>query len=352
MKRSISLQTRFTIAFAVIIILLTSLLSYAIGIKSGDEVRNEIGNSLAETAYQMADKLDHYMWSRSGEIAILKELETLRERKNIKSVQALLDSLKTNFPSFSWIGFTDPSGVVIAATDGILIGTDISSRPVYQEGMKGQFIGDVHEAVLLAKLLPNPSGEPIKFVDISTAVYDEAGNITGVLAAHLSWEWAKEVEQSIIKPLKNRREIELFVVSASDNTILLGPKEMIGQQLYMESIEEARRGENHWALETWEDGKEYLTGFVYAGGYLNYPGLGWTILVRQPVNIAYSSVKDLQNFILLLGFVFTLCFAVIAWFITGKAVKPLKDITAAANLLRAGEMVEIPQHKGIRDIEI
>lgn len=74
------------------------------------------------------------------------------------------------------------------------------------EGIKGRFIGDVHDAVLLSKLLPNPTGEEMKFVDISTAVYSDDGQITGVLATHLSWEWAKEVEKSIIEPIKKRKE--------------------------------------------------------------------------------------------------------------------------------------------------
>ena len=73
---------------------------------------------------------------------------------------------------------------------------------MYQEGIKGKFIGDVHNAVLLAKLLPNPSGEPLQFVDISFPLKDSDGQIQGVLAAHLSWAWAKEVETSVLAPLQ------------------------------------------------------------------------------------------------------------------------------------------------------
>lgn len=352
MSKSISLRARFTILFSILIILLSAFLSFAIGIKSSKEVREEIGSSLAETSFQMADKLDHYMWSRSGEIDILKELEQLKESNDYDAIQALLNRLKTSFPSFSWIGFTDPKGTVRAATDGILVGTDISKRPVYQEGIKGDFIGDVHDAVLLAKLLPNPSGEPMKFVDISKPVYGKEGKLAGVLAAHLSWKWAAEIEKSIMEPLKNRKDIEVFIVSEKDNAILLGPREMIGQKMELDSINEARTGKNNWALETWPNGKEYLTGFGFADGYMNYRGLGWTILVRQPVDIAYSSVEKLQIFILFLGAGFTTAFGAIAWLMTSRVVKPLKEITSAANLLSEGQDVDIPKHIGIREIEI
>ncbi|MFT6431124.1 MAG: hypothetical protein ACJAXR_000122 [Halopseudomonas sp.] len=43
----------------------------------------------------------------------------------------------------------------------------MASRAAILDAINGLFIGDVHEAVLLEKLLPNPTGETMKFVDIS-----------------------------------------------------------------------------------------------------------------------------------------------------------------------------------------
>lgn len=114
---------------------------------------------------------------------------------------------------------------MLAATDGILLGENLSERPVYQEGIKGKFIGDVHNAVLLAKLLPNPTGEPLQFVDISFPLKDSKGHIQGVLAAHLSWEWAKEVEESVLAPLKREeKDIEFFIVSKKNIPSCWGPR--------------------------------------------------------------------------------------------------------------------------------
>lgn len=134
----------------------------------------------------------------------------------------LLNQLQDSFPTFSWVGFMNLKGNVLASTDGILRGENLSERPVYQEGIKGKFIGDVHDAVLLAKLLPNPTGEPLQFVDISFPLKYKNGEIAGVLAAHLSWAWAKEVEKSVLEPLKHEeKDIEMFIVSQKENTVLL-----------------------------------------------------------------------------------------------------------------------------------
>ncbi|KUP05952.1 diguanylate cyclase [Bacillus coahuilensis p1.1.43] len=350
---TIKLRTFVALLFAVIIILLTVSLSYFIGQQSSEKVTAEIGNSLSTTAYQMADKLDFFMWSREGEIEVLSELEALKDLNNIEEMSNLLEQLQESFPAFSWVGITDKDGKVIAATDNILKGADISMRPVYMEGIKGRFIGDVHDAVLLADLLPNPSGEPMKFVDISRAIENDEGEPIGVLAAHLSWDWSKQVERDLLRPLENYlRGAEVFIISKADDTVLLGPSKMVGSKLELRSIQQAQNGKNDWQLETWPDEKEYVTGYAYGQGYQNYEGLGWTVLVRIPKEIAYQPLEDLQQSILLIGLGFAVLFSFLGWYLSGFFTKPLRKITISANQLMLGQNVEIPEYKGIKDIEI
>lgn len=351
MKKSISLRTLFALNFAIIIIILIIIISTIISKRTTTEYKNEIGNSLSEISYLMSDKLDHYMWSRYSEVSLLSKLDDLNKMEDKSKIRNLLEELKKNAPEYAWIGMLDSQGNVVTSTGGILEGENISGRPVYKQALKEPFIGDVHEAVLLSKLLPNPTGEAMKFVDISIPINDEDGNLKGILAAHLSWEWAKEVEDSIMKPLKNRDNLDAFIVS-SDNTILLGPDGMTGQKLNLTGINNARNGENDWNVETWSDGEKYLTGYNSEYGYKNYKGLGWTILVRQPLNIAYAPVQNLINFIILIGIILAGIFALIGWIIAGLISKPLKKIVLTANELRLGEEVEIPEYHGIKDIEI
>lgn len=157
---SLSLRTLFSTAFAVIIILLTAMLSYVIGNRSTTSVEVGIGSSLAAEANQMSEKLDQFMWSRSGEIEVLSKLNAFQEPVEQAEAGGLLNQLKRSLPVFTWVGFLDKTGNVVASTDQILQGTNISQRPVFQQALKGTFIGDVHDAVLLSKQLPNPTGKP------------------------------------------------------------------------------------------------------------------------------------------------------------------------------------------------
>ncbi|WP_235848332.1 cache domain-containing protein [Litchfieldia alkalitelluris] len=119
----------------------------------------------------------------------------------------------------------------------------------------------------------------MKFVDISTPIYDFDNNFIGVLATHLSWDWVREVEAAMLTTLQTRKNIEFFIVSKNDNVVILGPDEMIGHSLNLNSVELAKTHKNGWSLETWDDGKQYLTGYVLTEGYKDYPGLGWTVIV-------------------------------------------------------------------------
>ncbi|MEW4371939.1 diguanylate cyclase domain-containing protein [Paenibacillus kandeliae] len=349
----VKLRTGLIITFIVMSLVLSLTLGFVLNRYAAHSVKTEIGESLSSTAHDTADKLDNFMWTRSGEIDMLARLPVLIDNIQTQDIHEMLNQLQTSFPSFSWIGYMDTKGKVLASTGDILLGQDLSQRPVYQEGIKQKFIGDVHDAVLLAKLLPNPSGEPLQFVDISLPVTDNSGRTIGVLAAHMSWEWAREVKRSMLTSLRHdEKDVDLFIVSRKDRTILLGPDEMVGQALPLESVTLAQSGQSGWQLEQWPDGKSYLTGYAYGDGYMDYKGLGWTVLVRQPESTALASVAELNRFTTLAAIGAAVVFALIGWFTAGKIAAPIRRLTNRANRLAAGEEVELPEKGGFQEIII
>lgn len=235
MRRPHSLRSRIALSVALLVCALSWLLGTLIGQRSGERMGEEFGQGLAELSFQMVDRLDHDMDNRARLLQVISELQALRQPDDIRQVRALLDSLQHELPDIAWIGFTDPDGLVLASSNGVLEGVNIAQRPVYQRGIQGRFIGDVHEAVLLAKLLPNPTGEAMKFVDIALPVKGPDGRTVGVLASHLSWSWADEVRRALIEPMQTHRRVEFFILS-SDHSVLLGPASSIGQKLELPAL--------------------------------------------------------------------------------------------------------------------
>ncbi|QNK57173.1 sensor domain-containing diguanylate cyclase [Paenibacillus sp. PAMC21692] len=347
------LRTYFALSFALIILLVIASVSTLYGQRTKTVLEKEIGGQVAALAYGMTDKLDRYMWSRYNEIMLLSTLNTLKEQEDLKEVSRLLNELQDNIPAFSWVALLDAQGNVRAATKDLMIGVNFEKRPVFLEALQKPFIGDVHEAVLLAEQLTSPSGDPLKVVDISTPLYDNKGMFTGILAAQLSWEWSQELQKSLLAPYHRDRkqELEVFVLREKDNTVLSGPEDMIGQLLHLTDLETLST-DNKWDVRRWPDGKQYLTGFAQSSGYGNYPGLGWRIVVRQPAELAFAPVQELIAFMTLLGLALAVACALIGWLLARKVSRPLSLIAEAANKLRRGENAEIPYSKGIKDIEL
>lgn len=353
-RRSSTLTLRLKVVVLVVslIVLLTSITSFLVWRRASIGLKEEVGVALASTAYQMTSRLDQYMWGRAGEIRMLSQLPALKEQQARAKVEPLLDSLQAIYPAFSWIGVTDAEGNVVAGTNGILVGRNIAQRPVYLEGRKGEFIGDVHEAVLLANLLPNPSGEQMKFVDISMPIIDDNGRFCGVVAAHLSWEWVAQIEQSMFRELQEKNRDDIFVISRQDNAVLLGPKSMLGHPLVLQTVQRAASEINGWSDEPWPDGRGYITGFALGTGYLDFAGLEWTVLVRRPVDVAYAGIYRLQTYVWLTGIVLSILFSCVGWYLAGSVAAPLRQLAKAADRFRFGGKMEIPAYKGTKEVEM
>ncbi|NUB25823.1 GGDEF domain-containing protein [Azospirillum brasilense] len=350
MARERGLRTTVALTGAVLVLGVSVVLAALTGLRSRERIESEIGHSLAEAAHNMADRLDRSMWSRASEISMLAKLGITPAMDDPVRLRWLLDQFQGFFPTVSWMGVTDTKGKVLAATGGLLDGVDISKRPVFQNGQKSQFVGDVHDAVMLAFLLPNPTGEAMKFVDISTPVHNDRGEVVGVLATHLSWEWTREIRRSLMDTMRGRAELELIVVAA-DRTVLLGPRELLGTPLDIEAVRSAQKNESGWIVERWPDGQRYLTGYAYGNGYLNYPGLGWSVVARQPLVVAYAPATAQMVETVLAGGAMVLLFSALGWMAAGRVTRPLRRIAQAAERIRSGERgAEMPVLGGSAEI--
>ncbi|KJH70479.1 sensor histidine kinase [Aliterella atlantica] len=350
-----SLKTRVGIAIGTVALVLSVLASLIVGYAASEQIKVNVGESLAELAYQMTDKLDRGMFERYRDLQILSTLNAIRTPDYAISEQRnLLEQLQNTYLDYAWIGLTDSRGIVRASTGKLLEGKSVAQRPWFIKGKTAPYVGDVHEALKLAKLLPNPSKEPLRFVDIAVPVKDLQGNYQGVLGAHLSWSWSNEVKRSLLRSLQNQYT-EMFVLR-EDGSQLLGPQgfnaapqadKRQASPLQLASVQAAKQGANNYKIEPWADDRKYLTGFAKSSGYRNYPGLGWLVLVRQPTDVAFAPARQLQQHIFTWNLALGGLFSVIGWVVAGRITKPMLAIAQAADRIRQGNTtIAIPVIKG------
>lgn len=350
MTKPMGLRQLFFMLTAAGVIILGVTLSFAISMVAGAQIKRDQGQRLAELAFHLGDTFDRGMWSRQGELAILVDMEQLRVPKDIGAIRRLLDRLQSSVPMFSWVGYTTPEGMVLAATGGVLEGQSIAHRPVYAQAVEHPFIGDVHDAKMLASKLPNPSGDPMRFVDLSFPVHGPDGRLAGVLAAHLSWQWAQDIARSLLDDTASDEGIDLFILNRAGE-VLLGPKDFeIFNPLQIKTERNTATSLGGWNVETWPDGIRYLSGHARERGYQNYPGLGWTILARQPTDQALAPVRTLQLTIAAIGGLFAILFVVMFWFLVGSITRPLNELADAADRLAELGEGHLPRLQGTEEI--
>ncbi len=326
------------LASSILSIVLTVVLVALVQKQATENVKENIGYGLGELARQAADKLDRGMFERYREVRLvarrLAELQPLHEAGQRRR---MLDDAVQTYGFYSWLGFAAPDGTVLAAARGLLEGGNVAQRPWFANALKGIHIGDVHEAVKLAKLLPAPEGQPLRFVDVAFPVPGVEGRPAGVLGAHLSWQWARDVERSVIEPIQTGRQVQAIIASAA-GIVLLGPDELLGTTLDLPSLDLARKRKGvGYSLERWTDGKDYLVGYSQTKGYAEYPGLGWVVLLRQEADNAYAPVRRISQYALWTGVSLALLFSLAGGLVANWITYPIKQLQDHADRIRKGE---------------
>ncbi len=272
--------------------------------------QKEAEQRLQQVAWQMRDALDQIMQKSVSDVQLLSQLNEIKDGKDPADVRRILDHLQHNFSDYAWIGLADPEGKVLASTKGMLEGQDVSKRPWFIEGKKALYAGDYHPALLLQKLLPY-SIDPWRFVDVSIPVYGSDGNLRGVLGVHLSWNWTRNLVQNILAPADKQYAAEIMV-AREDGTVLLGPMKMEENKISPNSLKLSRSGKSGVTEEVWEGTQKYLTAYTMSGQARNYPALQWSILVRQPKDVAMAGLYNLQREILISGAILGVILALLA----------------------------------------
>ncbi|NEX60339.1 ATP-binding protein [Noviherbaspirillum galbum] len=330
------------LAFSGMSILLTVLLAEVLEEAAIEEVKASIGHGLAEVAHQASVRLDRSMYERYREIKLLSQRPDLLSgtEDDVDERRATLDARMATYPYYAWIGLVDTRGKVLLASHRMLEGADVSQRPWFGNALKGVNVGDVHEAKLLAKLLPSQDSEPQRFVDIAFPIAGRNGEAQGVIGVHLSWQWARDVEQSILEPIARRRKVDLLIVDR-EGKALLGPAGLQGQTLDQGSVRRARGAEGY-EVETWPDGRSYLVGFSPTKGHQSYPGLGWSVLVRADVDEAFAPVRRIRQRVMFWGIAIALSFSALGLLLARRITRPLWGLARAAQGMQRGEAVAIP----------
>jgi len=330
-----STRLRIGLAFSVLAVLLFGGVGLLSARDAQQQSERDTALALQQLADRLAQRLDADMAARFRDIQQLGALpDVLGVDPNTQRWRDVIARLHESSSHYSWIGVSDQKGRVLASTRGLLESADVHQRPWFSRGLNEATVVDVHEAKLLASLLPSPTpGEPLRFVDVAAPVRVK-GQVTGVIGAHLSWAWADERRREAMAGDIARRGIEIVLVNRG-GAIELGPRE---PQLPGDTAQSLLTLKERAQMMSWSNAEPYLTAVSASKPLADYPGMGWVVVVRQPRAQALADAIALGHRLMWLSLAGAVVFGLLGWCLAERLTLPLRRVAAHAQSLMKTEL--------------
>ncbi len=350
----LSMRARMGAMLAVVISVVAATLGGVIGHSSAVQLRGRIGQSLANDAARLTDRIAAEWSGRVRELALVAVGEP-RGGGWIESdnrQQAMLEGLKRAVPAYRWIVVTDAHGQVKRATDPAMLGTRVAG-PALTGG---------------------------SFAQVSSPVPGADGAPDGTVVAELGLDWLGALTTQVLSPERHGRPMREAVIVGRDGVVVLGPAALVAKRLTTPELDRTHATTLASDAQAWPDGC-YLSAIasvpepvavtvaVTGLGLGSDAGMGmgmglepgaprpappgeprWTVLVRERLDVALAPAAALGWTIGGTGAALAVVFALIGWLVTGWITAPLRQIAAAAERIRRGEAGELPRLPGPPEI--
>lgn len=337
-----------------VVLLLTGVLTSLMR----SQIERDKGVTLAALGRSITVALGEDFRDRMHQVESLTEDADLwRSGLGSDAVWRALERVSSTPPVPAWVGVIDRSGRVVAATQGLLLGQDVSERPWFAPGLRGPYVGDLHRAKLLGKLLPAPAGgEPLRLVDFSAPILHE-GRALGVVASHGDAQGIQDIVSAYLPKNAAERRIEVFVMARSGDVVFgVEPDARVDLTALGQALEaRAKTAPGEQARPAvdvaWHDGHSYLTTLWTLDEHTPGWSLGWHVLVRQPVEIAYAPAREAATRALSLGLLAALGAVALGGLAGRRLTLPLRQIAVAASDVTQGRPdASIPLVDGNREV--
>ena len=346
-----SFRTQVALGFGGLAAVLAVTLSLVLGSMFARKSEADESAVLRTIARNASKALADGLTSRTREIELLAASTTLwKDGLGAERVIQTISRTQALTPYSAWIGVVSPDGVVQASTGKLLLGANVAERPWFQEGLRGTHVGDVHAAKLLAALLPKGSdGGPQRFVDFAAPIKRE-GQLIGVLGMHGSWEWTRSVVESLFPDDAVARRLEVFVLDAKDQVIYASDASF--DRSADLGVQPAATGGSGVKFARESTGGEFLMATASVGATDGKIDLGWTVVAREPADVARAAARDGVKRSLMLGVLGAALAFVLGWLLAQRLTRPLRQIASVARDIGAGRLdTSIPTTAGSSEVK-
>ena len=294
----LALLLSFALALGVGLYILTSLRAVLV---------EERGADLGRTAVRVANTLDRVLFERFSDIRVFASDRILFEGKPEEKTQRLLQYKKLYW-YYSWIGVTDATGRIVAATKLFArpdAGGMTETEGVAEDGLgfkqpdwftMVRQTGQVH----LEEARLSPESEGMMAVGFSAPIYGPQGDFRGVVTTRVPLENLRAILEQEGK-LQHGEESYDWLLLDRQGAVIIEKSQTTGMTSSLPKLEllSARRAaedrEKPGFVEELHQRRQIpvVTGFARTRGYSNFPGFDWTVLVLLDREHVYAPINRL-----------------------------------------------------------
>jgi diguanylate cyclase (GGDEF)-like protein/PAS domain S-box-containing protein len=267
-----------------------------------DRLITDAGNDLAQAAADVADALDRTLFERYGDAQMMADAfpEKMRDPEGLN---LYLNRMKERYLLYRWLGVTDASGRVIAATDRAGIGMDRSGDVWFRAARdtRNIYMGDSQTAEWT---------DGIRSVVVSAPIAGARGEFLGVVTTRVGLSELEDIGTRIVSRLQSRQgragKLEWQFIAQDGmlltDSLLREEGRVDLKRIGVRSAHMAAATEPGYIEERHERRNlPVLTGYARTEGYADFMGLRWLILVRADREDILAPVRDLLRKVTVVG---------------------------------------------------
>ncbi len=298
----------------------------------GDELERRAGQRVERLANTLADEVSRMLARRTVEIDLLGVMA--RTDLGSDAWRAQMQRIKGTSASYVWIGATDERGVVQVATDGLLEGVSIATRPVFTNGQRAAWFGSLHPPVALREPL-RVYGLPVptELADIALPILDAEGRVQGVIAAHLDARHFDNLLKKVLGPVESQRFVKLAIIDG-DGHVMLGERPEVPESAWTDLMlgppTEARFFKD-------VEGEAVLLARAAIAPEDSPLRTPWQVVAAQPLDAALAPVRQFERSLLAWGTFTTLLVGLTGFSISRRLGRPYSE--SEKHLREQGEVL-------------
>lgn len=284
----------------------------------------ERAETLTAMARSVAAVISENLEQRQHEVAFASSMPSvIGEQLDVEHIRTVLLQLQANFHEYAWIGLADAKGQVLVSATGVLEGESVAQRPWFTKAKDGFYMGDLHDAKLLANHLRTRYGdEPARLLDFAYPVRGQDGLVRGVLGAHVHWRWARDLLSRVQESKLVSHGVEL-VIAQSNGTVIY-PEQEFGRSV----IHVLDQLQNQSLANSLVDGRPHFYAAVALTGHEAQQQIGWSVLVRQSSEDVLKGPRQLTIGLWFIWAIGAGVAALVAYFVARQISRPIERLAA------------------------